>query len=548
MSWHRPYMKRITHYCAYLLVFGLLFSACKTKKPITPSKRPTAPSTQGPKGNSSAPEMVVPKVPVALQPMNYQMPEMPREFRGVWIATVANIDWPISGTDSYEKQKRDFLAILDYYKGLNFNAVIVQIRTAGDAFYPSNFAPWSKYLTGKQGKAPGSSDNPLTWMINESHARGLEFHAWLNPYRATMTLKTDELSPAHDFNAHRNWMLKYDTKWYYNPGLPEVKAHLLSVIKEVVDNYDIDAIHFDDYFYPYKVAKTVFPDKATYDKYKKAGQSQDDWRRQNVNELIFALNQTIKTSKPWVQFGISPFGVWRNQDKDPKGSPTRAGQTNYDDLYADVILWMKNGWIDYLIPQIYWSMEHPLASHRKLNDWWSNNANRTNVYVGNGPYKIREDSDKAWQNPREINTQVSYTRTLPQIQGNTFFSAKSMMMKNQDIAQLLKSELYNEPTLPPAFQPKTPSIIDIPKVLKVKASGQVIQINLERPLDPAIRYGMIQGTNELSSLADAEIHPVWVGGSRARTLEVTSLNTKYISVRWIDHFGRIVQTQVYQIP
>jgi len=486
--------------------------------------------------------------PVALRPLTFQMPEMPREFRGVWIATVANIDWPISSTDPYEKQKRDFIELLDYYKNLNFNAVIVQVRTAGDAFYPSNLAPWSKYLTGKQGQAPKTDENPLTWMIQEAHARGLEFHAWLNPYRATMNLSTEGLSPDHVYNLHRNWMLKYGTQYYFNPGLPEVKAHLLAVIKEIVDNYDIDAIHFDDYFYPYKIAKQDFPDKSTYDKYKKPGQSQDDWRRDNVNQLILALNQTIKQSKPWVQFGISPFGVWRNQSMDPKGSPTRAGQTNYDDLYADVLLWMQNGWVDYMLPQLYWSMDHKLASHKTLNDWWAKNHYNTNVYIGNGPYKIREDSDVAWNNPREINTQISYTRTLPTIQGNAFFSAKSMKIKNQDVAQLLKSELYNEPTLPPSFQPKSASIIDTPVVFSVEANSELTSIRMANPLDPAIRYALIQGANELNQLANAEIHPVWVGGLRARTLEVKSLNTKYLAIRWIDHYGRIVQTQVYQIP
>lgn len=543
-------MKFLSRHLFIILAFGLLLSACKSSKNVTPGQQPTAPIQTSPNTDSGTnlPVKTLPKTPIALAPLSYQMPEMPREFRGVWIATVANIDWPISPDDPYEKQKRDFLEILDYYKSLNFNAVIVQVRTAGDAFFPSNLAPWSKYLTGKQGKAPNTNENPLTWMIHESHARGMEFHAWLNPYRATMDLKTDELSPDHDYNVHRDWMVKYGTKYYYNPGLPEVQTHLLKVIKEIVDNYDVDAIHFDDYFYPYKIAREEFPDRNTYNKYKKSGQTQDDWRRDNVNQLIFALNNTIKQSKPWVQFGISPFGVWRNQDKDPKGSPTQAGQTNYDDLYADVLLWMKNGWVDYMIPQLYWSMEHPLASHRILNDWWATNHNYTNIYIGNGPYKIREDSDKAWENPKEINNQISYTRTLPTIQGNAFFSAKSMKIKNRDVAQLLKGELYNEPTLPPSFQPKTPAIIDIPKVFSVEANSEVTSIRMANPLDPAIRYALIQGANELNSLADAEIHPVWVGGMRARTLETTSLNTKYLAIRWIDHYGRIVQTQVYQIP
>ena len=534
-------------FCLFLISI-LLFGACKSKKPVvTTSKRPsTSTSTIPPKTSETLPTKTLSAV--TLKPLSYQMPDIPREFRGVWIATVANIDWPVSPDSPWEVQKGEFLKLLDYYKNLNFNAVIVQIRTAGDAFYPSNYAPWSKYLTGKQGKAPASQENPLTWMIKEAHNRGLEFHAWLNPYRATMDLKTEELSQDHDFFKHREWMLKYGTKWYYDPGLPEVKNHLLAIIKEVVTNYDIDAIHFDDYFYPYKEPKQDFPDQKSFQKYRKPGQSIDDWRRQNVNELIQALHFTIKDLKPWVQFGISPFGVWRNQSKDPKGSPTQAGQTNYDDLYADVLLWMKNKWIDYLIPQLYWSMEHRLASHRKLADWWSNNSFGIPVYIGNGPYKIREDSDEAWKNPSELNSQVNYARTLPQIHGNAFFSAKSIFIKNQDIAQRLKNEVYDRPTLPPSFEPKTPAIIEIPVVLDVKTLAEKTQINLEKPLDPAIRYAMVQGGNDLNSLHEAIIHTAWVGGARVRYLEVPSLNTEYLAIRWIDHYGRIVQTQVFQTP
>jgi uncharacterized lipoprotein YddW (UPF0748 family) len=543
-------MSTFSKQLVFFLIFMILLGACKTQKKTTPTspKPPVWVNTKPPQSPPSIPEKPLPPASLAMKPLVFSLPEIPQEFRAVWIATVANIDWPSSPTDSYEKQKKDFLAILDYYKSLNFNTVIVQIRTAGDAFYPTNLAPWSKYLTGKEGRAPESIENPLTWMIQESHARGLEFHAWLNPYRATFDLKTDLLSPNHDFHKHRDWMIKYGPKYYYNPGLPEVKNHLTAVIKEIVDNYDIDAIHFDDYFYPYKIAKETFSDQTTFNKYKKQGQTQDDWRRQNVNDLIQSVHSTIKASKPWVQFGISPFGVWRNQAMDPKGSPTRAGQTNYDDLYADPMTWMKNGWIDYLIPQVYWSMEHPLASYRKLNDWWSTNHHGTNIYVGNGPYKIREDSDAAWKIPSELNTQVSYSRTLPSIQGNAFFSAKSLYSKNQDIASLLKKELYNEPSFPPSFEPKSPFIVEIPTVLNVEHSKETTKINLEKPLDPAIRYGMVQGSNDLNLLHDAVIHPVWVGGNRARSIEMTILNTEFLAIRWIDHYGRIVQTQTYQIP
>ena len=477
----------------------------------------------------------------------HSLPEIPREFRGVWIATVANIDWPLSPTDPWEKQKKDYLALLDYYKGLHFNAVIVQIRTAGDAFYPTDLAPWSKYLTGKQGTAPKTQEDPLTWLIDAAHQRGLEFHAWLNPYRATMDLNTAALSPEHDFNTHRKWMLKYSTKWYYDPGLPEVKAHLLKIIDEVVENYDIDAIHFDDYFYPYREPNLEFPDQASYAAYKKPGQSKDDWRRQNVDELILALSQTIKSKKPWVQFGISPFGVWRNKSKDPKGSPTQAGQTNYDDLFADVLKWMKNGWIDYLIPQLYWSMEHRLASHRILADWWSNNNYGVPVYLGNGPYKIREDSDVAWKEPKELITQVHYGRTLPQIQGNAFFSARSIYTKNQDIAQLLKKEVYDRPVLPPAFEPKTPVRISAPQVLDLQNLTSKIQLQLEKQLDPGIRYALVQGGNDLNSIHQAPLHKVWVGSTQKSNLDIPQLNSSYLAIRWVDSFGRVIQSQVLQL-
>ena len=479
--------------------------------------------------------------------VSHTLPEIPREFRGVWVATVANIDWPVSGTDSWEKQKKDYLALLDYYKGLHFNAVIVQIRTSGDALYPTKLAPWSKYLTGQQGTAPKTQEDPLNWMIEAAHQRGLEFHAWLNPYRATMDLNTAGLNPNHDFHKHRKWMLKYGSKWYYDPGLPEVKTHLLQIIDEVVENYDIDAIHFDDYFYPYREPNDEFPDQSSYAAYKKPGQSKDDWRRQNVDQLILALSETIKNKKPWVQFGISPFGVWRNQSKDPKGSPTQAGQTNYDDLFADVILWMKNGWIDYLIPQLYWSMEHRLASHRVLADWWSNNSYGVPVYLGNGPYKIREDSDAAWKEPKELITQVHYGRTLPQIQGNAFFSARSIYTKNQDIAQLLKKEVYDRPVLPPAFEPKTPLAITLPVILDLQGSPEKIQMQLEKSLDPAIRYALVQGGNDLNSLHLAPLNKLWIGTNQKSSLDLPQLNSNYLAIRWVDSFGRVIQSQVLQL-
>ncbi|HEY6142438.1 MAG TPA: family 10 glycosylhydrolase [Flavobacterium sp.] len=416
------------------------------------------------------------------------------EFRAVWIATVANIDWPKSNVDAVEKQKDDFIEILDVYKKLNYNAVIVQIRSSGEAFYPTDLAPWSRYLTGKEGKAPSPYYDPLEWMINQAHARGFEFHAWMNPYRATMDTKTESLSPQHDYNKHREWMIKYGEagkeKYYYNPALPEVQDHLLTIVNEVVRKYDIDAIHFDDYFYPYRVPKETFNDKASFVKYGN-GLSLEDWRRSNVNHFVECVAHSIKNIKPWVQFGISPFGVWRNKSVDPKGSDTESGQTNYDDLYADPLAWMEHKWIDYLVPQLYWSMEHPKASYSKLLKWWSENSKNTAIYIGNSTYKINNDSDKRWNNPHEIPNQIDLTRDYENIQGNAFFSAKWFIKKNQDVTQLLTENQYKYPALPLPVPQLKMIVIDSPVIDTIQKKFGISHFSIKYPLNSKIRYVMV---------------------------------------------------------
>ncbi len=412
------------------------------------------------------------------------------EFRAVWIATVANIDWPKSNVDAVEKQKSDFIEILDTYKKMNYNAVIVQIRSAGDAFYPTDLAPWSRYLTGKEGKAPSPYFDPLEWMIAEAHSRGFEFHAWLNPYRATMDSRTEIVSPTHDFYKHPEWMIKYGGKYYYNPALPEVQTHLVTIVNEVVRNYDIDAIHFDDYFYPYRIKGEEFNDTASFKKYG-GGLSVEDWRRSNVNNLVKCVSLSIKNIKPWVQFGISPFGVWRNKSVDPKGSETEAGQTNYDDLYADPLAWMENKWIDYLVPQLYWSLDHPKASYSKLLKWWSENSKNTALYIGNGTYKINSDSDKKWNNPYEIPNQIDITRTYKNIHGNAFFSAKSFVKKNQDVAQLLLENQYKYPALPYAVPNSKKILIECPAVNSISKDSINSSCTIKYPSNCQVRYVMV---------------------------------------------------------
>jgi uncharacterized lipoprotein YddW (UPF0748 family) len=399
-----------------------------------------------------------------------------QEFRGVWIATVANIDWPKNPNDSPEKKKKDFITILDFYQELNFNAAIVQVRTAGDAFYQTDLAPWSKYLSEKEGEAPQGFDDPLPWMIEETHKRGMEFHAWLNPYRATFDLDTLALSDNHDFYQHPDWMVKYGKKYYYNPGLPKVREKFAKVVEELVVKYELDAIHFDDYFYPYKIEGEVFQDSLAFQTYGLPNQSLEDWRRSNVDSLVKNIHQIIKKNKPWVQFGISPFGVWKNKGTDPKGSDTRAGQTTYEDLYADPVLWVKEGWLDYLAPQAYWSMDYPPASHRAVGSWWANSTPNTNLYLGNGAYKIKNNNDKAWDKKKEIPKQLMFARDQKNIDGNIFFSAKSLIGQHEKVVKTLKRKFYPLPAKNPATLNRISREIQLPGIESTQKQNDILDI------------------------------------------------------------------------
>ncbi|GAA0375419.1 family 10 glycosylhydrolase [Paenibacillus motobuensis] len=282
-----------------------------------------------------------------------------RELRAAWIATVENIDWPAKGPFNAEQQRANFIAILDGLKEAGMNAIVMQVKPTADAFYPSKFAPWSKWLTGEQGKDPGY--DPLAFMIEEAHKRNLEFHAWFNPYRASMEPDVNSLIPEHPLRQHEDWLLTYGGRLIMDPGIPDTQQYIIDSIMEVVQNYDIDAVHFDDYFYPYPVAGVNFPDDASYSKYGN-GMDREDWRRHNVDTLIQNLSKAIKAEKPYVQFGISPFGIWKNIDSDPQGSDTR-GTESYNAIYADTRKWVQEEWIDYIAPQIYWYFNYGPAAY-----------------------------------------------------------------------------------------------------------------------------------------------------------------------------------------
>ena len=362
------------------------------------------------------------------------------ELRGVWVASVINIDWPSKKGLSVESQKREYIQILENVKKWNMNAVFVQVKPVGDAFYPSKYAPWSEYLTGTQGINPGY--DPLKFMVDEAHKRGIEFHAWFNPYRLTMNGGIEKLSINNIGRKKPEWTVMYGGKLYLNPGIPEVNDYVVDSIMEVVKNYDIDGVHMDDYFYPYKVKGQEYPDSTQYKKYGRNFSSIGDWRRNNINMLVQKLNKSIKNEKSDVSFGISPFGVWRNASTDPiKGSNTRAGIQNYDDLYADILKWMENSWLDYVAPQIYWNQGFEVAEYNTLVNWWSNNAKKTktDLYIGQAAYKVKD-----WTNSNELTNQINYNRRFSEVKGSIFFSYKSLRDNPKNIMASLLNGPYNK--------------------------------------------------------------------------------------------------------
>jgi len=470
------------------------------------------------------------------------LPPPKEEFRGVWVATVANIDWPKNAGDSWPRQQKDFDALLDFYQSMNFNAIILQIRAAGDAFYPSDKAPWSRYLGGKEGIPPDTDQDPLKWLIAETHRRGMQFHAWFNPYRATMSRDTTLLSDTHDYFRHPEWMVAYGNRYYYNPGIPEVREQLKSVIKEVLTRYEVDGIHFDDYFYPYTISGEAFDDSLQYHKLARPGQSLDHWRRSNVDSQVHDIHTLIRDTKPWVQFGISPFGVWRNKDRDPAGSDTRAGQTTYDNLNADPLLWMRKGWIDYLVPQLYWSMDFPAASHRKLVAWWTANSHGTHLYVGNAAYKLRNNTDKAWTRRQELPRQLKLARKTKKVQGNVFFSAKSLPMQ-PDIAILLRKCFYRYPALPPAQTTIRRNLPEPPHLLNLQDEMGWYRIVLEDSLPPSWQFALVYRANKLRQLHPGNpkqlISKQYIAHSSSFTLGKGILKHKNaLALIFLDNYGR----------
>ena len=369
------------------------------------------------------------------------------EFRGVWVATVANIDWPSQPGLSTEEQKRELLRILDHHQRLKLNAVMLQVRPAADAFFADGKELWSYYLSGKQGQAPDPPYDPLAFAVREAHNRSMELHAWFNPYRAAQDNDYRKRSPDHISRTRPEWFFKYGTKTYFNPGIPEVRDYIVEIILDVVRRYDIDGIHFDDYFYPYP-GEEALPDSLTFQKY---GADRfdhiEDWRRDNVDQLIRTLNEEIHKVKPHVKFGVSPFAIWRNQKEDPRGSHTN-GFTSYDGLYADVYKWMKEGWMDYVNPQIYFPFHYPPAAFEKLLKWWDENNFGIQVLIGQAAYRALEGKN-GWEDWSQLPRQVRELRLKEHIGGSVFFSSRSLLDNRAGFSDSLRTDLYRHQALPP---------------------------------------------------------------------------------------------------
>jgi uncharacterized lipoprotein YddW (UPF0748 family) len=370
-----------------------------------------------------------------------------RQLRGMWIATVTGVDWPKDAGESVARQQAEFRRLLDTAKAMNLNAVFVQIRPNSDAFYPSPYEPWSQWITGTPGKNPGY--DVLAFMLKEAHARNLEFHAWFNPYRVSRQSDLKKLAAGSPARKHPDWVRKYGDGLWYDPGLPQVRDLATKAVLDVVRKYDIDAVHFDDYFYPYPESGD-FPDKATYKAYGK-GMKLADWRRRNVDTLVQGLSEQIHKAKPWMRFGISPFGVWRNSSSDPAGSDTHALQS-YDDIYGDTRKWIKKGWIDYVTPQLYWAIGDDRADYATLVDWWSKQVAGTKVQLSIGQAGYRVGEDATWKKPAELSKHLTLNQRYPAVRGDVFFSAADLAANRRGFAARVRADHYTRPAIPPVVQ------------------------------------------------------------------------------------------------
>lgn len=428
-----------------------------------------------------------------------------REFRAGWIATVSNIDWPSKPGLPAAQQQQEFIHRLDQLKGMGCNAVIVQVRPASDALYASSIEPWSRYLTGRQGQPPFPYYDPLSFMVEEAHKRNMELHAWFNPFRALTDAKKNPNPASHVTHTHPDWLISYGGKAQLDPGIPEAREYVVKVIMDVVRRYDIDGVHLDDYFYPYRIAGQEFGDRRSFARYGN-GMNKEDWRRNNIDVFISTLYTNIKHEKSFVKFGVSPFGVWRNKSKDPEGSATRGGQTCYDDLYANILLWQQKGWIDYSMPQLYWEHGHRAAAFEILLPWWEAHKYNRHMYYGLGVYRMAESNSSVWAGTYEIMSQLREIRSTTYNGGYCFYSTASFDKITPSLRDSIdKFNIYY--ALPPQMKWLDSTAPPPPSALKAVPSSEGTLLKWQMPdtKEKSLRFAVYRFIqNEPVDLSRAE--------------------------------------------
>ncbi|MFF5175311.1 glycoside hydrolase family 10 protein [Micromonospora sp. NPDC000089] len=429
-----------------------------------------------------------------------------RQFRAMWISSVVNIDWPSRASqtapDRVAAQQAEYRSWLDLAQRLHHNAVVVQVRPTADVFWPSPYEPWSEYLTGVRGQDPGW--DPLAFLVTESHRRNLEFHAWFNPYRVSMPAPGGagadlaKLAPDHPARAHPDWVFAYPpagvagSRLYYDPGVPEVREFVQTAMLDAVRRYDIDGVHFDDYFYPYPSGTYQVPDDATFAAYGRGFTDRADWRRDNIDLLVREMGEKIKAAKPWVRFGVSPFGIWRNASADPNGSDT-TGSQSYDTISADTRKWIRNEWIDYVVPQLYWYIgQYPAADYARLVPWWAEQVRGTHVqlYVGQADYKSGDPAyGPDWQDPDELSDHLTLNRSYPEVLGNVHFSATQVRANRLGATDRYAAAHYSRPALVPAM-PHLPAKPLLPPVVTGgRRTTDGVRLSWRQPADGRGPFG-----------------------------------------------------------
>jgi uncharacterized lipoprotein YddW (UPF0748 family) len=432
-----------------------------------------------------------------------------RELRGMWLTTVNNIDFPSRPGLPEAQVKAEYLGWLELAVAQRHNAIFVHVRPSGDAFWPSAYAPWSEFLTGKRdGKSPGW--DPMAFMVDEAHKRNLEFHAWFNPYRGTQPAPFGpgadftKLAPNHPLLNHRDWAVSYPkgktARLYFDPGNPAARAYVEDSMMEAVTKYDLDGVHFDDFFYPYPEAGQDFPDDASFAKRADQAQSRADWRRGNVDTLVREMSERIKAAKPWVEFGISPFGIWRNSSTDKAGSATN-GLQSYDAIYADTRKWVQQQWVDYIVPQLYWAIGFAKADYVKVLPWWSNlvNGTRVRLYIGQADYRVGEPGP--WSDPAQLDKQLTLNGKYA-VSGSVHFSARQVRANRLGAVTRYRDHHYAAPALLPlmkqlpAAPPAQPRLVAARRV----ASGALELDWQPGPGAPAVSWALYRVDGAVAGL------------------------------------------------